>query len=110
MEKLTKKQKKIVNEIVKAKDIIKGSISSVCSNCKRANCVCRTSTDKKSYRLTYKDKNQITKTVYVHKANLKRVKTMISNFEKVRKKIDELIEINILLLKYDQKTDIENKK
>ncbi len=49
MEKLTKKQKKIVNEIVKAKDIIKGSISSVCSNCKRANCVCRTSTDKKSY-------------------------------------------------------------
>ena len=80
MEKLTQKQKKIVSEIVKAKDMIKGSISSVCSNCKRANCVCKTSANKKSYRLTYKDKNQTTKTVYVHKVNLKRVKNMISNF------------------------------
>jgi len=62
------------------------------------------------YRLTYKDKSQTTKTVYVHKYNLKKVKSMIKNFEKIKKAIDELVEINIKLLRADQKLTSEKNK
>jgi hypothetical protein len=110
MEKLLKKQKKLLAEINCMEGILKGSISTLCGTCNRANCICKNKKNNKSYRLTYKDRNQKTKTIYVQKQNLKKVKSMILNFEKNRKIIDEIIEININILRADQKLASEKNK
>ncbi len=110
MKNLLRKQIKILEEISRTRDVLKGSISSVCSTCHRARCICKNKNEKIIYRLTYKDKSQTTKTVYVHKYNLKKVKSMIKNFEKIKKAIDELVEINIKLLRADQKLTSEKNK
>ena len=84
---LRKKQKKLLDEICKYGDILKGSINAVCNNCNRANCICSKKSNKKVYRLTYKDNYQKTKIVYVPEKYLKEVKNMISNFSRIRKRL-----------------------
>lgn len=81
-------------------DFVKGSINSVCSKCKRANCLCETKTAKKDYRLTYKDKGQKTKIIYIPKDRLTETKRMLRNNAKIKATIEQLIEVNLKLLKH----------
>lgn len=99
MENLTQKQKKLSQKLLLCCDMIKGSLSSVCATCNRANCICKTKSGKVVYRLTYKDENQITKTVYVPSGRIKEMEKRILSFEKARKIISEIIEINIQIFK-----------
>ena len=46
---LRKKQKKLLDEIYKHGDILKGSINAVCNNCNRANCICAKKSNKKVF-------------------------------------------------------------
>ena len=110
MQKLQTKKKSLIKNLGKQGDLVKGSISSVCSSCQRGKCICKVKSGKLLYRLTYKDKNQISKTVYIHKSKLNEMKKMISNFEKTRKIINELIDVNIKLFKAASKLDSEKKK
>ena len=96
---LRKKQKKLLDEICKHGDCLKGSINAVCNNCNRANCICSKKSNKKVYRLTYKDDNQKTKIVYVPERYLREVKDMISNFSRIRNIINQLIEVNVEIFK-----------
>ncbi len=96
---LRKKQKKLLEEIYKHGDILKGSINAVCNNCNRANCICSKKSNEKVYRLTYKDNNQKTKIVYIPKKYLNEVNYMISNFTRLREIINQLIELNIEIFK-----------
>lgn len=96
---LRKKQKKLLNEIRKHGDILKGSINAVCNNCNRANCICTTKSNKKVYRLTYKDNDQKTRIVYVPEKYLREARNMILNFSRLRKIINQLIDVNIELFK-----------
>jgi hypothetical protein len=107
MKKLIKKKKNLLNCIMDCEDMIKGSISSVCSNCQRARCICKNKSGKILYRLTYKDKDQKTKTVYVHKTKLNEIKNRIACFNKAKKILDELVENNIAIFKASQSEKAE---
>ena len=79
--------------------IIRGSITSVCARCSRANCICDKRTLRKAYRLTYKDRQQKTRIVYVPRSRLPEIKRMIANYSKSRKILEQLIEANIQIFK-----------
>jgi hypothetical protein len=105
MKKLLGKQKKLLNELNKCGQMIRGSITSICSNCRRAKCVCKNGTKKKNYRLTYKAKGQKSKIVYVPKNKLMEMGNRISDYEKARNILEELVEVNINIFKIASKID-----
>jgi hypothetical protein len=57
------------------------------------------SSPRKAYRLTYKDRQQKTRTVYVRRAQLPRVRTMIANYAHIRSIIEQLVEVNVALFR-----------
>jgi len=49
--------------------------------------------------MTYKDRQQKTRTVYLRAEQLPRIRKMIANYARVRKLVDQLVEVNIELFK-----------
>jgi hypothetical protein len=99
MANLEKKRSDLKKQLMACTNMIKGSISSVCGGCNRANCICKNQDKAKVLHLTYKDKSQKTRTVYVPKAKLKEVKKLINNFKRCKIIIDQLIDLNIAIFK-----------
>lgn len=92
----TGKRETFVEQLAQYSACVRGSITSVCSTCNRAYCICRKkSASRKAYRLTYKDRQQKTRTVYVREAQLPTVRKMIANYAAVRKIIEQLVAANI---------------
>jgi len=96
---LENRRKNLLKKLSECSNMIKGSISSVCGGCCRANCICKTGEKSKVYRLTYKDKDQKTKIVYVPKKKLGEVRKMISSFRRSKEIIDKLVDTNVLIFK-----------
>jgi len=97
-----RKRKALAEKLAKYPDFVRGSVTSVCSTCNRACCICRKkSSSRKAYRLTYKDRQQTTRTVYVREEQLPKVRKMIANYAQVRKIIEQLVEANIEVFKMD---------
>lgn len=93
------KKEKLLKETIKYSYFAKGSIGTVCANCNRANCICKTKTNRKAYKLTYKDQNQKTKSVYIPKEKLKEMKMMIANYKKHKQILDNILALNIEIFK-----------
>jgi len=96
-----KKRDTLIKKLVKHPDFIRGSITSVCSTCNRARCICRKESTKRAYRLTYKDAKQKTRTVYVRWEQLPKIRKMIANYAHLRKIIEQLVETNIEIFKVE---------
>lgn len=102
MKNLTRKREALVGQLAKHSDCVRGSITSVCSTCNRARCLCRKkSSSRKAYRLTYKDRQQKTRTVYVRQQQLPKVRMMIANYAEMRKIIEQLVAANIEVFKVE---------
>ncbi len=56
-----------------------------------------------AYRLTYKDSQQKTRSVYVKKDQLPRMRKMIANYARLRKLIEQLVEVNIEAFKEESR-------
>ncbi len=89
----------LLRKFEQCSDFVRGSINSVCAKCKRAHCICERKTSQKVYRLTYKDRQQKTRIVYVSQTRLREIRKMIANYAKSRKVIEQLVEVNIALFK-----------
>ncbi len=94
-----RKRNALAGKLAEYPDFVRGSITSVCSTCNRVRCICRKKSSRKAYRLTYKDRRQKTRTVYVRREQLPKVRKMIANYAGVRKIIEQLVEANIELFK-----------
>lgn len=94
-----KKRNNILNKLANFPEFVRGSITSVCSTCNRAQCICSKKSDRVAYRLTYKDSQQKTRSVYVKKDQLPRMRKMIANYAQLRKMIEQLVEVNIEVFK-----------
>ncbi len=99
MKGLFHKKESLLQGIIDCSEFLRGSITSVCSTCNRANCICMGRSTRKAYRLTYKDKQQKTRTVYISHAQLPDARKMLSNYSKMRELMDKLFETNIAILK-----------
>jgi hypothetical protein len=99
MKDLLRKREDLLLRIAQCSDFLRGSITSACSTCNRVNCICKGRPKGRAYRLTYKDKRQKTRTVYISRIQLSEARRMIANYTKMRKLIDELFEINIAIFK-----------
>jgi len=96
---LLKKREQLLRKQKKFSDFFKGSISDVCGSCQRVNCICKKTASKRTYRLTYKDKNQKTKIIYFPQKRLREVRRMRSNYDKLREINDQIMELNIRIFK-----------
>lgn len=96
---LIRKRNALLKKFEQYSNFARGSITSVCSTCNRAQCTCENKTPAIAYRLTYKDSQQKTRTVYIPKAALPRIRQMIANYAKSRAIIEKLVETNIELFK-----------
>ena len=56
-----------------------------------------------AYRLTYKDSQQKTRSVYVKKDQLPRMRKMIANYARLWKLIEKLVEVNIEAFKEESR-------
>jgi hypothetical protein len=99
MKALLIKKETLLHRIADYSEFLRGSITSVCSTCNRAACICTGRPTGRAYRLTYKDKQQKTRTVYISRAQLPEARRMLANYTKMRKLFDELFETNITLFK-----------
>ena len=98
-----KKRKDLLNKLAQFPDFVRGSITSVCSTCNRARCICSKKSSRMAYRLTYKDSQQKTRSVYVKKDQLHRMRKMIDNYARLRKLIEQLVEVNIEVFKEESR-------
>jgi hypothetical protein len=103
MKGLIQKKESLLQEINGYSEFLRGSITSVCSTCNRANCICTGRPTGRAYRLTYKDKQQKTRTVYIARDQLQEARRMVSNHSKIRELMDKLFETNIAILKKKSK-------
>ena len=100
---LFKKRNRLVKRLVQYPDFARGSITSVCSTCNRARCICQKTSSRRAYRLTYKDSQQKTRIVYVRRDQLPKIQKMVANYTRMRKLIEQIIEINIEIFKKETK-------
>jgi hypothetical protein len=96
---LIRKRNALLKKFEQYSDFARGSITSVCSTCNRAGCICENKTPARAYRLTYKDSQQKTRTVYIPKAALPKIRRMIASYAKARDITEKLVETNIELFK-----------
>ena len=80
-------------------DHVRGSISEVCSRCKRCNCACGDASPGKQYRLTYKDGDQRTRTIYIPKERITETKRLLGNYQKFKRVLKQLAELNFRIYK-----------
>jgi hypothetical protein len=100
IKKISMEIKKLVN-----KDrIIKGSLYSVVRKRKNKDGL---EMNYKGYQLTYKAEKNQTKTVYVKDKQVKKVNKLISDYHLVKEIINIIIQLNIELLKLEQRLDNE---
>lgn len=99
MKTLLKKQEELLLRMEKCSEFLRGSITSVCSTCNRATCICPRKSSGKAYRLTYKDAQQKTRTVYIARTQLPVARRMIANYGRMRKLTEQLLETNIAIFK-----------
>ena len=98
-----KKRNELLNKLAQFPEFVRGSITSVCSTCNRARCICSKKSSRMAYRLTYKNSQQKTRSVYVKKDQLPRMRKMIDNYAQLRKLIEQLVEVNIEAFKEDSR-------
>ena len=94
-----RRREALMRKLVQHADFARGSVTSVCARCNRANCVCEKKTSRKAYRLTYKDRQQRTRIVYVPRSRLPEIRKMIANYSRLRKIMEQLIETNLEIFK-----------
>jgi hypothetical protein len=98
-----KKRTELLKKLAQVPEFVRGSITSVCSTCNRARCICSKKSSRMAYRLTYKDSQQKTRSVYVKRDQLPRMRKMIANYSRLRKLIEQLIEANIEAFKEESR-------
>jgi len=99
MNALLRKRKSLLERMEKCSEFLRGSITCVCSTCNRATCICKTPSLRKAYRLTYKDSLGKSRTLYVSQEQLPGVRRMITNYSRMRKLTEQLLETNIAIFK-----------
>jgi len=96
------KRKDLLRKIETYVCFIRGSLNDYCAKCNRANCICKVKTNKRSFRLTYKDSSQRTRVVYVPRSKVPRIKKMLENNLKMKKTLERLLELNIQEFAYSE--------
>ena len=99
MNALFKKRRSLLERLEKYSEFLRGSITSVCSTCNRAKCICKTPSTRKAYRLTYKDSQRKSRTLYLSGEEVSDVRRRIANYTKMRKLMEQLLETNIAIFK-----------
>ena len=99
MNALLRKRKSLLERMEKCSEFLRGSITCVCSTCNRATCICKAPSSREAYRLTYKDSQGKSRTLYVSRGQLPEVRRMIANYSRMRKLTEQLLETNIAIFK-----------
>ena len=99
MKQLIKRRERLLSALPQYGNAVKGSINCVCGKCNRANCICAKKSAAKAYRLTYKDRRQKTRIVYVAKDRLREVRRLLANYSRLREKVEQLIAANTEIFK-----------
>jgi hypothetical protein len=100
---LIRKRNALLKKFEQYSEFARGSITSVCSTCNRAQCICEKKTPLRAYRLTYKDSQQKTRTVYIPRSALPRIRKRLANYGQARNIIEQLVETNIELFKKENR-------
>ena len=85
------------NTLATTGPILKGSVSAVMLGKRK-----RTRGIRVAYLLTYKGDGNRTTSMYVKKAQVAEVKTMIRNYQKLKTTLNKLVELHMKLFKYRQ--------
>ena len=96
---IVKKIEKEMKNLLLKKRMVKGTVYKVYRKCGYKNCKCARGERHEGYQLNYKGSKNITKTVYVKKEKVPEVKKLIENYREAKKIFNNIVELNIQLLK-----------
>jgi hypothetical protein len=99
MQNLIQRRDALLKKLVAAGSFIKGSITTVCGTCSRAQCLCRGQPTTKAYRLTYKNAEQKTQIVYIPRARRAEMQRLIANYARLRSLVQQINQVNIAIFK-----------
>ena len=91
-----------MNQLTKLKKMVKGTVNKVYTKCRNQNCKCTKGEKHPAFQLTYKAENNLTKTVYLNKNKVDLALKRIENYKLARKLFNEIIELNVNLLKIER--------
>ena len=90
----------LAEALLKDPNIFRGSLCKVNKICGSPGCHCRTGGKKHpGYQLTFKKEGNVTRTVYISKDNVKKVKAGLKNYQRLLDNIEKVIQINLDLMK-----------
>jgi len=90
-------QQKIKSELARLSatgKMLKGSVSKVVLDAGRKG-----EGERVSYLLTFKGEGNKTRTVYVEKDSVEAVRRMIDNYQKAKRALEQIVELNVRLFK-----------
>ena len=91
-----------MKQLTKLKKIVKGTVNKVYTKCGNSNCKCAKGEKHPAFQLTYKAENNLTKTIYLSKNKVNMTLERIENYKLARKLFNEIVELNIELLKFEK--------
>ncbi len=91
-----------MKQLTTFKKMVKGTVNKVYTKCGNPNCKCAKGEKHQAFQLTYKAENNLTKTVYLNKNKVKLTLIRIENYKLARKIFNEIIELNVKLLKIEK--------
>ena len=92
-----------MKQMAKLKKIVKGTVNKVYTKCGNPNCKCTKGERHPAFQLTYKAENNLTKTVYLNKNKVSMALERIENYKLARELFNEIVELNIKLLKFEKR-------
>lgn len=92
------KKQKLIQQMLKNMNMVKGSIVTVWTRCNFENCKCKKGEPHQSLRLTYKINNK-PKGVYLSPTKLKQAKIGIKQYKKAKQLFNQIIEANTEMLR-----------
>jgi hypothetical protein len=99
MKALLKRRKALLKKMEECSEFLRGSITAVCSTCNRAACICDKPSHRKACRLTYKDSQGKSRTLYVAWEQVPKVRRMVKNYSRMRELTEQLLETNIAIFR-----------
>jgi len=98
---LKKKKIKLLEKLHNYEDFIRGSITTIKHKCGNKNCQCYSGGKKHPGIYFSVNINQKTKLIYLGKNKVTKAKKLLANHLKLKKLLDDIITVNIDLLKLE---------
>lgn len=99
---LKNKKKRLIEKLHSLNNFVRGSITTIKHKCSNKNCECHSGGKKHPGIYFSVNINKKTKLIYLGKKKTNKAKKMLSDYKKLKKLLDEIVAVNLDILKLEE--------